>query len=224
MLRKRRLGIAAVVAGTVVALVGAGGSAESTTLTTVATGTKAAPNRQVTPRTVTLLTGDRVTVVDNGKATVERGKDRAGVVFLTRQIGGHLHVVPSDAVAPLRAGRLDGRLFDVTALLSYGYDRRADLPLIVTGDQGAKALAGQGATVVRELPAIGGRAVRADRTGAFWRALTGGDPHATALRGGVSTVYLDGLRRPTLDQSVPQIGAPAAWAAGFDGKGVTVAV
>ncbi|NUR94777.1 MAG: S8 family peptidase, partial [Kribbellaceae bacterium] len=37
-------------------------------------------------------------------------------------------------------------------------------------------------------------------------------------------VWLDGKREVTLDQSVPQIGAPTAWKAGFTGKGVPVAV
>jgi subtilisin family serine protease len=35
---------------------------------------------------------------------------------------------------------------------------------------------------------------------------------------------LDGKRKPVLTESVPQIGAPAAWAAGLDGTGIKVAV
>lgn len=37
-------------------------------------------------------------------------------------------------------------------------------------------------------------------------------------------LWLDGRARISLDQSVPMVGAPAAWEAGFDGTGVTVAV
>ena len=37
-------------------------------------------------------------------------------------------------------------------------------------------------------------------------------------------MWLDGKRRTTLDRSAAQIGAPAAWDAGFTGTGVTVAV
>ncbi len=37
-------------------------------------------------------------------------------------------------------------------------------------------------------------------------------------------MWLVGKRRPTLDLSVPQVGAPAAWMAGHVGKGVKVAV
>jgi hypothetical protein len=40
----------------------------------------------------------------------------------------------------------------------------------------------------------------------------------------VKKVSLDALVKASLDVSVPQIGAPAAWAAGYDGKGVKVAV
>ncbi|HEY8453448.1 MAG TPA: S8 family serine peptidase [Natronosporangium sp.] len=49
----------------------------------------------------------------------------------------------------------------------------------------------------------------------------------TATAGGVGElprVWLDGRVEAALDESVPQIGAPAAWDAGFDGTGVRVAV
>lgn len=42
--------------------------------------------------------------------------------------------------------------------------------------------------------------------------------------GGVDRIWLDGRRLVSLDASVPQIGAPAAWQAGYTGRGVTVAV
>lgn len=41
---------------------------------------------------------------------------------------------------------------------------------------------------------------------------------------GVKKVWLNGLARVDLEQSVPQIGAPVAWERGYDGTGVTVAV
>jgi hypothetical protein len=40
----------------------------------------------------------------------------------------------------------------------------------------------------------------------------------------VSKVWLDGKRKSLLDHSVPQIGAPTAWEAGYTGAGTTVAV
>ena len=44
------------------------------------------------------------------------------------------------------------------------------------------------------------------------------------LTGDVTKVWLDGKVHAALAQSTAQIGAPAAWAAGFDGTGVKVAV
>ena len=41
---------------------------------------------------------------------------------------------------------------------------------------------------------------------------------------GVEKVWLDELAQIQLDESVPQVGAPAAWAQGQDGTGVKVAV
>jgi hypothetical protein len=113
-------------------------------------------------RTVTLISGDRVTVAGDG-VQVTPGKGRDGVTFVTRKIGDRLRVVPSDAFPLLRADRLDPRLFDVTTLLEFGYDDSlGNLPLLVTG-AGASArsalrsqLAASGATVVRDLPAVNG--------------------------------------------------------------------
>ena len=45
-----------------------------------------------------------------------------------------------------------------------------------------------------------------------------------ALEGGATRVDLDGRVKAALEDSVPQIHAPEAWAAGFDGSGTTVAV
>ncbi|WP_235965720.1 S8 family serine peptidase [Micromonospora rubida] len=182
-------------------------------------------------RTVTLLTGDRVTVygADQARWSVARGPGRENVTFQGSRVGDHLRLVPSDAVGPLRAGLLDRRLFDITTLLDSGYDdRRSDLPLIVTyadADAARTARAGAGARVVRALPGRATFAVRAKRSdaGTFWRSL-GTGAQGFAPTGGVRKVWLDGLRKPSLATSVPQIGAPAAWQAGYTGAGVTVAV
>jgi subtilisin family serine protease len=191
-------------------------------------GDAARPTGTEAPHSVTLLTGDRVTLSKDGKIGIQRGKDRAGVVFLTRRVDGHVHVVPSDALSLLRAGRLDSRLFDITTLIEFGYDdRRGDIPLVVTTDPAARSTGTiDGTTVVRQLPAVDGMAVRAakDDATAVWRSLTGGAAGARTLGAGVSAVWLDGLRKPSLDVSVPQIGAPAAWQAGLEGTGIRVAV
>ncbi|MEV4116345.1 S8 family serine peptidase [Nonomuraea sp. NPDC049695] len=183
-------------------------------------------------RTVTLISGDRVTVTGEPGAVIEAGDGRKGVTFITDESGGRLRVVPSDAVPLLKAGRLDSRLFDVTTLLEYGYDdRRKDLPLVVAGAAQPRTLSG--ASYSTALAAVGGFAVREERANAshFWKDLTGGPGKAATggagfLRGAgrKAKVWLDRLRKVSLDTSVPQIGAPAAWARGFTGEGVKVAV
>jgi subtilisin family serine protease len=189
-----------------------------------ATGTYTAA---AVPRTVTLITGDRVVVYGPDRVDVQHGPGRERVKFVIRKLGGHLQVIPADAVAMLQARQLDLRLFDVTTLLEFGYDRRGDVPLIVAQSGAtARSLAARprvpgAARVVRDLPGIRGMAARVDRSGAgtFWRDLS-----AHRLDAAAPKVWLDGLRQPVLEQSVPQVGAPAAWASGFTGEGVTVAV
>jgi hypothetical protein len=177
--------------------------------------------------TVTLLTGDRVTLASAGalSGAVHPAKGREKMAFLTRRIDGHLYVVPQDAQRLVAAGRLDQRLFDVTELVRLGYHDAAldTLPLLVTYRAGATraagvALARTGATVTRELPGIGAAAITADKATmpALWTV--------AASNGGVEKLWLDGKRRISLDRSVAQIGAPAAWQAGYTGSGVTVAV
>ncbi|WP_074314304.1 S8 family serine peptidase [Micromonospora cremea] len=179
--------------------------------------------------TVTLLTGDRVTVTASGSAAVRPGPGRTDIRFLTTRDDGHLTVLPQDALPLVRAGRVDRRLFDVTGLIAAGYDdaRRDHLPVLVTGDAGARrsAAAPAGLTVTTQLPAIGGVAARADkqRVATVWPALTGAGARV-GTAGGADRIWLDGRRQITLDHSVPQIGAPAAHQAGFTGQGVRVAV
>ena len=164
-------------------------------------------------RTVTLVTGDRVTVSgDGGYVSAEPGPGRDGVTFAVMTAKGGLRVVPSDAAPLLAAGRVDERLFDVTGLVAAGYDRADHLPLITTGSAAAVA----GLSKDRDLPSVHGAAVRQprDKAAQSWRA----------LRSSTGKIWLDGTFRPTLDVSVPQIGAPEAWQAGYTGTGVTVAV
>ncbi|HYQ68888.1 S8 family serine peptidase [Actinophytocola sp.] len=160
-------------------------------------------------RSVTLITGDRVVLRPDGSHLVRPAAGRELVPFSTSGNGDHLYVVPADAAPLVSSGRLDERLFDVKLLREFGYGDR--LPLIVTGQATVRSLPG----IIRDLPAVGGVAMVAEP--GFWRTLT-------ARSAGVTKVWLDGKRRSTLDQSVPQIGAPAAWAAGYTGAGVKVAV
>ncbi|GAA3948576.1 S8 family serine peptidase [Actinomadura viridis] len=180
-------------------------------------------------RTVTLVTGDRVHLrTERGgpqSVQVEPGAGRKGVSFVRRARGNELSIVPSDAAPLVMSGRLDPALFNVTRMVRDGYDdaRRGDLPLIVAGMAGTGLPELGGARVARGLPALNGAALtqRKDRAGAFWTSLTSG--RSTFPRG-VKRVWLDARVRATLDESVPRIGAPAAWQAGHTGKGVTVGV
>ncbi|AWS41732.1 S8 family serine peptidase [Streptosporangium sp. 'caverna'] len=164
---------------------------------------------EATARTVTLITGDRVTSF-GGRITV---KPRHGVQFLRYGDGKHQYVMPSDAIALLRADRLDRRLFDVEELLAGDYDRLPDLPLIVSDSSATRGL-----TAGRRLAAVDGFAAKTPTADLAknWPALR------TSLTTG--KVWLDGQRALSLDVSVPRTGAPVAWAEGLDGTGTTVAV
>ncbi|MEV4637264.1 S8 family serine peptidase [Actinoplanes sp. NPDC049548] len=185
-----------------------------------------------TATSVTLITGDRVTLLGDGSAAVQAGPGRKGMRFISERTAKGRTVIPYDALPLVRAGRLDARLFDVTALAaSYADDRLRELPLLVAYPKGnarqaRTATLAAGARVTRDLPVVGAVAVRADRSGrsSLWQALTGGTPTARNLRPGIDRIWLDGTRKVSLDRSVPQIGAPAAWQRGLDGTGVTVAV
>ncbi|MEU9641394.1 S8 family serine peptidase [Streptomyces sp. NPDC048188] len=173
-------------------------------------------------RTVTLVTGDRVTVTDLGggrkTVTVERPEGATGAVR-TSTSGGRTTVVPDEALPYLRDGSLDERLFDVGALLEQGLadTETGELPLIVTYGKGTRAATPRGTERTRALPSVRGAAVDADKGRTFWREFT--------RRGaGIDGVWLDGRVTADMAESNAQIGTPEAWEAGLTGKGVTVAV
>ncbi len=174
------------------------------------------PTTTTTAHDVTLVTGDRLTVHSDGRVSIAPNPDRKGIKFMSYEDKGGRYVIPSDAIPLITAGNIDGQLFNVSKLIEFGYTtKRGDLPLIVTAGKSAKASA-TGATVTRELTAIKGLAVQSKHATAttFWEN----------LKANGSKVWLDALYKPTLDQSVPHVGAPSAWAAGFDGTGTKVAV
>ncbi|WP_436789098.1 S8 family serine peptidase [Yinghuangia sp. YIM S10712] len=197
-----------------------------------------------------MITGDVVTVdtfPDGTRAvTPEPGPGRTDVSFLRWSRNGAVTVVPSDALGLLDRGVLDPALFDVTGLISQGYDDRSTsvLPLIVryaaapapnaTDTSGARATVSAAATAGRELPSIQGQAVAERKADAaeFWRSVAAPAPGARlapgaapdALTPGVAKIWLDGRVQASLDQSVPQVGAPEAWRGGWTGAGVRTAV
>ena len=178
---------------------------------------------------VTLLTGDRV-FVDGDQITLDPAPGREQMGFSQYQRDGRQYVVPNDALRLVSSNQVDQRLFDVTGLVLSGYDDAhvAELPTIVSYDASAapKVRSADGARITRTLPAIGAAAVKVGKTKArdFWTDVTTGGTTKRSTIPGITRIWLDGKREVSLDQSVPQIGAPTAWAAGYDGAGVTVAV
>ncbi|MEV1045542.1 S8 family serine peptidase [Streptomyces sp. NPDC049916] len=184
-------------------------------------------------RTVTLVTGDVVRYVDGPGArdtvTVDRPDGAPGGVRV-QQAGEDVYVLPDEATGLLAVGVLDRRLFNVSALVRMGYDDAGtgSVPLIATYPRtGGKALppAPRGARKTRTLASVRGAALTADKDGArtFWESVTG-PANARSLDAGIGELWLDGRSEALLTESVPQVNAPQAWAAGFDGKGTTVAV
>ena len=170
--------------------------------------------------TITLITGDTValTKIDQRyAATVRPAPGREGVTFHTLETDGGLRVLPSDAIPLVEAGRVDADLFDVERLLADGYGDAASpaLPLIVQGGAAPRT------ADARALTSINATAIRPakDALANFWKTQS-----MTARTAGGPRIWLDGKVKPVLDRSTAQIGAPAAWQAGLDGRGVKVAV
>ena len=135
--------------------------------------------------------------------------------------------MPADAARLVAGGKLDQRLFDITELnkAATRASHKRGLKVIVgyKGAAGAaKADVRDAGQVRRALKSLNADAVLAPEqdTPELWDAVTNGSSPAS----GIAHVWLDGVRRASLDKSVPQIGADKAWSAGFDGKGVKIAV
>ncbi|MGW3815465.1 S8 family serine peptidase [Streptomyces sp. NPDC005046] len=208
-------------AGLVLALLPTGPAGALDTGGTGTPGTPVPARAAAAARTVTLVTGDKVTVTDvgGGKRTVSVVRPRGATGAVRTQVAdGAVTVVPDEALPYLRAGTLDRRLFDVSELIRQGLtDQRTDeLPLIVTYEPKARATTPGGAERTRSLSSIRGAAVAADKGRTFWRSIT--------RQEGIGKVWLDGRVKADMAESNAQIGTPKAWEAGLTGKGVTVAV
>ncbi|WP_433308664.1 S8 family peptidase [Micromonospora sp. CA-269861] len=229
MLRKTRWLLAvAVTATTLTALPGGAATAGTSDI-----GQTGAPAASANPKThtVTLLTGDVVTVRDTGsgcpQATV-RPADENTVIRQSCGPDGHLHVIPA-RVASQIGPVLDPDLFDVTTLIADGYDddNSTELPLIVQPATASARVAALGD--VLSLPSIGAVAGRVPKKSAATAKLA-----TNSLLAGAKKVWLDRKVRATaltgggrpagLDRNLGQIAAPDAWKAGYTGKGVRVAV
>ncbi|MGP4110045.1 S8 family peptidase [Streptomyces sp. 4N509B] len=190
-------------------------------------------------RQITLITGDRVVVDEAGEVTgLVRAEGREDIPVQVLQQDGATYAIPADARRLLADGVVDRRLFNVTELSREQYDTATAVPVIVTYEEGAdgrdaraELFAGEEAgapDVTATLESINGEAmdVAPADAAATWQALTAPTRGASALTAapGVATIVLDAVVRTTLAESVPQVGAPEAWEAGYDGTGTTVAV
>jgi subtilisin family serine protease len=195
--------------------------------------------------TVTLVTGDTVRLTDNGGgrfsavADPQTRPDGQLPIINIQSSPEEILAIPSDAQAAVDADILDESLFDVKYLALNGYadDAAKQVPLIVQYDGAARASAFRTAEALPAsdatipLSSVDGAAMKVDKQHAeqFWAAVRTGASvnrtgQPTALAGGIGKVWLDRKVTATLAESVPLIGAPAAWQAGLDGTGSTVAV
>ena len=213
-------------------------------------GAAAAPDRPTVPTAptgaavasearVTLLTGDVVAWHRSPS-----GKQGASVVdpaledsrpAVTYEQDGQMHVVPSEALPYVQSGVLDENLFNVTQLVNSQLDdtSSAQLPLLLQGSGRPEARRApatpDAADKVQVLDSVGMVAVDGpkDEIRTVWESLRGEQADLTAADArlaGAGKVWLNGTARATLEDSVPQIHAPEAWAQGYDGSGATVAV
>lgn len=159
---------------------------------------QAEPLRAAKTSTITLISGDKVVVNEQGELV--RVEGRPGMQFAQYVQNDHQYVVPADAVDAVGQDRVDKRFFDVTSLYGYGYtdDKIDRIPLLSNGFRAAGAV--QKKDAAQQWTARRTSALQAEK------------------------LWLDGKSKISLTESVPMVGAPGAWQAGFDGTGVTVAV
>ncbi|WNI21624.1 S8 family serine peptidase [Streptomyces sp. ITFR-16] len=233
--RPARAGRRALLVATSVALL-SGSLLPGTGTASAAQGPAAATGRPTGPvqrHDITLVTGDVVHYNDGAgrqdTVTVDRPDGATGGVHV-QQAGDDIYVLPDEASGLIAAGKLDRRLFNVSALAAMGYDdkKTGGIPLIATYPAGrARSLpaAPRGAGAVRALESIHGAALTAakDTARTFWNDIAR-TASARSLDNGIAKLWLDGRVEAALKDSVPQVNAPQAWAEGYDGKGVKVAV
>ncbi|MGA4850899.1 S8 family serine peptidase [Streptomyces sp. G5(2025)] len=230
----KRAGGATVAAAVAVALAAGMTSPASADPAARPTGAHGAAGKAVGTDHVTLITGDRAVLDAKGRVVgLDRAKGREHIPVQVRRKGGHTLLIPADAQRLIADGKIDQRLFDVTEL-SNKRNRAAQKKglKVIVGYKGAATAAradvrsAGDTTVRRTLKSLNADAVTTPKHDAadLWAALTSGKGDTRSAASGIGHVWLDGIRKASLDKSVKQIGADKAWAAGYDGKGVKIAV
>ncbi|MFE7616858.1 S8 family serine peptidase [Streptomyces sp. NPDC057496] len=190
---------------------------------------------------LTLVTGDKVQIgITKDRKPVVREITPAtrpgneSVLFHTVTRNDQVYVVPDDALPLLRTDVLDWELFNLAKLADWvAKGRTGQVPVIATytGRTSARTVKPPTGTTVRTvLPGLNARSMTIKGNGQWWREVrrkNTGKSAASPASGplaGVKKVWLNELMKLQLEQSVPQIGAPAAWERGYDGSNVKVAV
>ncbi|MEV0647900.1 S8 family serine peptidase [Phytomonospora sp. NPDC050363] len=225
----RRLGLVLASAVTL-AVLSAPGTAAADPAPSVPSGSLAWPSALPPTATVTLVTGDTITVSTgpDGKTgfTAVPAEGTSPIYRTETSPEGDTFIYPDSASAGMAAGLLDRDLFNITRLVADGHGDAdsATLPLIVdySGTPSAATLSRDASaldavTASTPLASIGASAVEVDKAAAE-------DFYREATSGAVERISLDGRVDAVLDVSVPLIGAPEVWDSGFDGTGVKVAV
>lgn len=184
---------------------------------------------------VTLVTGDVVTVAtrpgaENPAITVDSSGPSGGHASVYEE-DGDTHVVPLAAYPLLEADAVDPSLFNIDGLIAQGLDDASvdEIPLIVQAGPDGEGLQTMSALAERALESIDAEAVAVDKSDtatiwAEWSEEVAQGERRAAAQGRPTKLWLDATVTVQLEDSVPQIGAPDVWDAGFDGAGITVAV
>ncbi len=208
LLRGRRyLGaLAGVVAGAMAAALPAAASADAPSTPSAVSAT---PLAGTTARTVTLVTGQQITVVQRGTGPASyrlrpSGRGDDGVVSLQLGVDRDHYAVPVDALPFLGKG-LDASLFDVTALARNGTADAARVPVTLAFAAGARPAAPPGVTLTSVEGASARGYLDPGAGTAFARALrarigadvaAGRRPGSTPLFGGLASMAVTGTAAP----------------------------
>jgi len=176
---------------------------------------------------VTLVTGDIVTWthLSEGQKSISiipADPTKLGQSFQTFETPKGTYVIPSD----VNLEKLDIELFNIDYLVGEGYQNMTNLPVIVR-TVGASSQIRQ--SIERSIRSFKG-AVRDSfpRLSAFAVQLsqdTIRDSVQTLLKqADIEKIWLDRRVHVSLSESVPLIGAPKLWDAGYDGNGIKIAI
>jgi subtilisin family serine protease len=197
-------------------------------------GSSAAKAATDSPKTVTLVTGDKVLVAGAGTdspfVTVLPRDDGSTPVVETRRVGKDVYVYSAEAADAIAAGKVDEELFNVTGLVLMGYDDASTdtVPVIarytydLSRARSAPATP-KGAEKGKTLTSIDGVALKADKTQAadFFAEAT---DRSTAAGAKIEKIWLDRKVQASLERSTKQVNADQAWANELKGTGTKVAV